>query len=41
MRKTRPAIIVSNSAANLHANRVRIVPLTSKTGKLYPREALV
>lgn len=36
-RKTRPAIIVSNDAAN----RVQVVPLTSKTEKLYPCEAKV
>ncbi len=41
MRKTRPAIIVSNDAANHHANRVQVVPLSSKTGKLYPCEARV
>ncbi len=41
MRKTRPAVIVSNNSANQHANRVQIVPLSSKTGKLYPCEALV
>jgi len=41
VRKTRPAVIVSNNAANEHANRVQVVPLSSKTGKLYPCEALV
>ena len=37
MRKTRPAIIVSND----DANRVQVVPLSSKTDKLYPCEARV
>lgn len=41
VQKTRPAVIVSNDAANRHANRVQVVPLSSKTTKLYPCEALV
>lgn len=41
VRKTRPAVIVSNDAANQHANRVQIVPLSSKVEKLYPCEARV
>jgi len=41
VRKTRPAVIVSNDAANLHANRVQVVPLSSQVGKLYPCEAMV
>jgi len=41
IRKTRPAIVVSNNAANLALNRVVVVPLTSQVAKLYPGEALI
>ena len=39
--KTRPAIIMSNNAANSMLNRVIVVPLTSQTTKVYPGEALI
>jgi mRNA interferase MazF len=41
VRKTGPAVIVSNNAANAVLNRVVVVPLTSRTGKVYPSEVLV
>jgi len=41
IRKQRPAVIISNNAANHYLNRVQVVPITSKIGKLYPSEAYV
>ncbi len=41
IRKTRPAIIVSNDIANAHLARVVVVPLTSNVARLYPGEAPV
>ena len=41
IRKTRPALIVSNDAANRNLARVVVVPLYSNTERLYPGEALV
>lgn len=41
IKKKRPAVIISNNASNKFLNRVQVVPLTSKTDRLYPSEALV
>ena len=42
IQKTRPAVIVSNDAANKYLNRLQVIPLTSqKTERVYPGEAVV
>lgn len=41
IQKTRPAIVLSNNAANLVMNRLQVVPITSKTARVYPGEALI
>jgi len=41
VRKTRPAIVVSNDIANRELNRLQVVPLTSRVDRLYPSEAYV
>jgi len=41
IRKTRPAVIVSNDVANRHLTRVVVVPMTSNISRQYTGEALV
>ena len=41
IQKTRPAVVLSNNAANLVMSRVQVVPITSKTERLYPGDAFI
>ena len=42
VKKSRPAVVVSNDYANAHANRVQVIPITrKKINKVYPWEARV
>jgi mRNA interferase MazF len=41
IRKTRPAVVVSNDSCNRHGTRVVVVPLTSNVESSYPGEAVV
>jgi len=41
VKKKRPAVIVSNDVSNKYLKRYQVVPLSSKTGKLYPSETPV
>lgn len=41
VQKTRPAIILSNDAANAVLNRLIVVPLSSRTDRIYPGEVRI
>jgi|SRR5271165_3426934 len=41
IQKVRPAVVLSNNAANAVLNRVQVVPITSRTDRLYPGEAFI
>jgi mRNA interferase MazF len=41
IKKTRPAVIVSNDSCNRHGTRVVVLPVTSNVESLYPGEASI
>ena len=41
VRKTRPAVVVSNDACNAFGARVVVLPVTSNVDSLYPGEARI
>jgi mRNA interferase MazF len=41
IRKTRPAVIVSNDSCNAYGTRVVVLPITSNVSSLYPGEASI
>ncbi len=41
IQKQRPAVILSHDASNKHLNRLQVIPLTSRVGRLYPSETYV
>lgn len=41
IRKTRPAVIISNDTSNRYIARVQIVPLSSNAERVYPSETAI
>ena len=41
IRKTRPAVVVSNDSANAFGMRIVVLPVSSNVSSLFPGEALV
>ena len=41
IRKTRPAIVISNDSCNAFGSRVVVLPVTSNVSSLYPGEARI
>ena len=41
IRKTHPAVIISNNTSNRHLARVQVMPLSSSVERVYPSETVV
>jgi mRNA interferase MazF len=41
IRKTRPAVVISNDACNAYGTRVVVLPVTSNVTSMYPGEARI
>jgi len=41
IKKSRPAIVISNDISNKYLTRYQVIPLTSKVDRVYPSEILV
>ncbi len=41
IRKTRPAVVISNDSCNTYGSRVVVLPITSNVSSLYPGEARI
>ena len=41
IRKTRPALVISNDSCNAYGARVVVLPITSNVSSLYPGEARI
>ena len=41
IRKTRPAVVISNDSCNAHGARVVVLPITSNVTSFYPGEARI
>ena len=41
IRKTRPAVVISNDSCNRYGSRVVVLPVTSNVSSLYPGEARI
>lgn len=41
IKKTRPAMVVSNDINNVHARTVTVLPITSNVTRIYPFEVLL
>ena len=41
IRKTRPAVVISNDSCNKYGARVIVLPVTSNVESLYPGEAMI